>query len=308
MSKQSMIDEIKTRLALMDVQVNEGGETDFAINQQLVLEGFGGRRGEIQLSVNAYLDEQNRVLYYYEKIVDKQKGFGFTGNSESSFQSGKSVKRKVILETLQSDGTRKTIRFNTGDISQVFKDAAKHYGWKYKMVLRRDKAMYPIGYIGLGGTNDQSSAAAPNLGKQQQETPTASNKVPGLITPWKILFAFFTLIYLVFFLLGGANGVGIILGAAVLGAAYFLRSRMMAKGCLTMVLMWIGVLVILFFLLMFTTGSESMQTSQMNQDLLEQAEVEQPQETVFFAQSISRSLWFSQTTPIPFEKSSLSLR
>lgn len=310
MSKQSMLDEIKTRLSLLDVQVKEGGETDFSINHQLIIEGFGGKRGEIQLSVNAFLDEQNKVLYYYEKIVDKQKGFGFSGNADSSFQSGKSIKRKVIIETIQSDGTKKTISFNTGDVSQIFKDAAKQHGWKYKTVLRRGKAIYPVGYIGLSGAKAQVSAP-PNLGQQQQqqqqEMPIASKKAKGLITPWKIMFGIFVLIYLVVFLMGGASAPGVILGAAVLGATYFMRSRMMAKGCLTMVLMWTGVLVILFVLLMFTIGSDDIEASQINQDLLEQAEVAQPQETVFYAQSVSRSLFFSQTVPIPFEKSTFSL-
>lgn len=102
------------------------------------------------------------MIYMYEKTTEVGHGLSFGGHSGSSFQSGKTLFRKVKSVQYSLDGKAYEYTLDLGAIPKAVKETARQYGWKFKTVLSKNKAMYPAGYV---------PAPIPPIMEQSQQPP-----------------------------------------------------------------------------------------------------------------------------------------
>lgn len=140
--KQQILSEIVSKLAAMGIMVRTGDGTDLAINTEFLDAGWGTGSKKISYESFIFVNEQENTIYMYEKTTEVGRGLSFGGGSESSFQSGMTVFRKVKSVQYGPDGKTYEYTLDLGAIVKAVKDAAKTFGWKFKTVLNKKKAMY----------------------------------------------------------------------------------------------------------------------------------------------------------------------
>jgi hypothetical protein len=107
--------------------------------------GTGSKRSTMRRSV--FLDEQKQTAFMYEKTTETGRGLSFGSDEETSFQSGKTLFRKVKGVRYGPDGQSVEYDLDLGAIPSAVKETAKRFGWSFKTVLKKEKAMYPAGYV-----------------------------------------------------------------------------------------------------------------------------------------------------------------
>lgn len=143
MDKQVLIGAITRQLDSIGVLYKIGSGTDIAVNSELLDAKWGSGQKKIDYQASAYLNEAAKTVLFWEMTKETSSGISFGMNRESSFQSGTTLMRKVKSVGYGPDGKAYEYDFNLGAIPKAFKDAAKANGWKFKVVLKRDKAQYP---------------------------------------------------------------------------------------------------------------------------------------------------------------------
>ena len=109
----------------------------------------------------------------WEMTKETGHGLSFGGESGSSFQSGKTLFRKVKSVQYGPDGKAYEYTLDLGAIPKVVKEATKQHGWNFKTVLRRDKASWPAGYAPWAINNEET--VRQSSGAFQQEQPQGSS-------------------------------------------------------------------------------------------------------------------------------------
>ena len=99
---------------------------------------------KINYEASIFADEQERIVYMFEKTTEIGQGLSFGLSGGSSFQSGSTLYRKVKSIQYGPDGKAYEYSLDLGAISKAVKEAAKRGGWKFKTVLNRKKASYPV--------------------------------------------------------------------------------------------------------------------------------------------------------------------
>ena len=144
--KQQILSEIKEGLAALGVQAQYGSTADVTVDAELLDAKWTTGSKKILYVASVFADERERIVYMYEKTTETGSGFSFGASGESSFQSGSTLFRKVKSVQYGTDGTAFEYTFDLGAIPKVVKEAAKRNGWKFKTVLNRNRAMFPVGY------------------------------------------------------------------------------------------------------------------------------------------------------------------
>lgn len=142
MNKQDMIDLIDTRLKELGITAKIKTTSDIAVDEEFVDAKWSTGKKKIEYHALALLDETEKTLYFWEATKEKSSGFSFGGSSESSFQSGMTLFRKVKGIGFGPDGKEFEYTIDLGAITKTFKEAAKDNDWKFKVVLKKDKATY----------------------------------------------------------------------------------------------------------------------------------------------------------------------
>jgi len=174
MNKQILISDALSKLTQLGINYSVGQGTDVSIRCEFLDAGWGTGNKKISYETSAYLDENSQTIFMWEMTKEVGSGFSFGGDSESSFQSGATLFRKVKSVQYGPDGKAYEYTLDLGAIPKAFKDAAKQYGWKFKTVLKRDKASYPQGYAPFANVNQPQMAygqASPQMPPMQQYTP-----------------------------------------------------------------------------------------------------------------------------------------
>lgn len=272
MDKQPLINSITTKLNSMGISCAVGAGADITVDTEFLDAQWGTGQKKIEYHASALLNESENTLYFWEFTKETGSGFSFGSSSESSFQSGVTLFRKVKSIQFGPDGKAYEYSLDLGAITKTFKGIAKQSGWKFKVVLKRDKASYPPGYtyqtpipIQIQPQTAQPPASAPEVAAQlsppqaaysaqpsmnidkpfQVQMPDQENKKAGALfwTPFSILL----LVSVVFFL--GANmpfiGWGVL--ATVFILLYIYRSKLAGAGVLVNIAVWLAALIILFF-------------------------------------------------------------
>lgn len=140
--KQQIIFQISDRLSRLGVPFQNGNGTDITILTEFLDAGWS--TGSKKISYMAYIlaDEKENVIYMYEKTTEIGQGVSFGFDEGSSFQSGMTLFRKVKSIQYSPDGKVYAYNLNLGSIAAAVKDTASAFGWKFKTVLNKNKAMY----------------------------------------------------------------------------------------------------------------------------------------------------------------------
>lgn len=147
MSRQAIIQQIVQQLTPTGVPCTLDQGTDITITADFVDASWGTGQKKIGYEAAILVDESSQTVSMWEKTVETGSGLsgGFSG--DSSFQSGTTLMRKVKSIQYGVDGKVYEYNLNLGVIPKAAKDAAKAFNWRFRTVLRRDKAMYPADFI-----------------------------------------------------------------------------------------------------------------------------------------------------------------
>ena len=88
-------------------------------------------------------NEGARSVYMYERTIEIGSGHSFGMSSDSSFQTGRTLFRKVKSVQYGPDGKAYEYAFDLGAIPAAAREAATRAGWKFKTVISKQKALYP---------------------------------------------------------------------------------------------------------------------------------------------------------------------
>ena len=140
--KEEMIQEIFTKLESMALAPTLGGESDITVNCELLDAKVGSGEKTIAYENAVLVDEDEKVVFLYEKTTEKSRGFSFGASGESSFQSGKTLMRHVKGNFIGLNGKAVNYDFDIGEISKSIKAIAEKTGFKFKTVIRRKSALF----------------------------------------------------------------------------------------------------------------------------------------------------------------------
>ena len=243
MSKQAMISVTISKLSSMGIQCTSGGNSDLFINQDFLEAGRKNGRRKINYQASALFSEMEHTIYLWELAKDP-------GASIKSIHYG-------------LDGTAYEIKLELGTIHIAFKETAKQFGWKLKIVSKKEKASYPEGVYSVPITSGQQFNELPQQYSAFVDYPAmayaqrANTKGAGAF--WAA-FIFITLITSIFLLIGGNDETGWVISAVVLVLYLVFGRSFSAKGCLFQIVIFTSFTIILTMVFIFTSPDGIMNT------------------------------------------------
>ncbi|NLI91455.1 MAG: hypothetical protein GX434_04395 [Peptococcaceae bacterium] len=145
MDKRILISDITAKLQQMGIAYTLGQGTDVAIACEFLNTSWRTGKKKINYTASVYFDESENTVYMWELTKEIGSGFSFGGDSETSYLSSTTLFRKLKSIQYGPDGKAYEVSLDLGAIAKAFKETAKAHGWKFKTVLKRDKASYPPG-------------------------------------------------------------------------------------------------------------------------------------------------------------------
>lgn len=142
MSKHELISNVKQQFIKKQIPYSEGGASDIVIDNELLKAQWSTGKKSITYKAYILADEKEQTVFMWEMSKEASSGFSFSSSSENSFQSGSTLARKIKGAGLGPDGKAYEYNIDLGEISKIVKDTAKQSGWKFKTVLKKEKAMY----------------------------------------------------------------------------------------------------------------------------------------------------------------------
>ncbi len=145
--KQQILFELNNKLNSMGITPQQGSVTDITIISEFLDAGWSTGSKKISYEASVFANEQDKIVYMYEKTTEVGHGLSFGGSSGTSFQSGTTLFRKVKSVQYGPDGKAYEYTLDLGAIPKAVKETAKLHGWGFKTVINKNKAMYPSGYV-----------------------------------------------------------------------------------------------------------------------------------------------------------------
>ncbi len=146
MDKQTLLSTIISGFNQLGINYNTGQRADITITCEFLDAGWSTGNKKITYEASIFADETSGTVYMWEFTREKGSGISFGGDSESSFQTGTTLYRKVKSVQYSLDGKAYETSLNLGAIPKTVKGVAKDQGWKFKTVLKKEKASYPADY------------------------------------------------------------------------------------------------------------------------------------------------------------------
>lgn len=143
MSKENIVNLITTQFEQMGILYQAGNGADITVFAEFLDAGWSTGSKKITYEASVFADEASNTVFMWEMTKEVGHGLSFGGESGSSFQSGRTLFRKVKSVQYGLDGKAYEYTLNLGAIPKAVKEAARQYGWKFKTVLKRDKASWP---------------------------------------------------------------------------------------------------------------------------------------------------------------------
>ncbi len=172
MSKQMLITDILAKFGQLGISATQGQGTDILLSCEFLDAAWGTGKKKINYDAAAFFDEASQTVFMWELTKEVGSGISFGGNSETSMQSGMTLFRKVKSIQYGPDGKAYEYSLDLGAIPKTVKEVAKQYGWKFKTVLKREKASYPAGYLPV--------TTAPNVAVAEMPPVTAEPPTPNI--------------------------------------------------------------------------------------------------------------------------------
>lgn len=233
MGKQEMVQDVLTRLKELGISYETGCGADIAINCVFLDAGWSTGKKKIVYEASAYFDETEKTVFLWEYTKETGSGFSFGEYCETSFQTGKTLFRKVKSIQYGADGKAYEYTLNLGAIPEAFKVTAKAYGWKFKTVLKREKASYPPDIEQQGQqhhSSENDTAYAPQsvpANGQHGGRKREKRGVPVILF-W-VMWVFCALFGALMLIGAEADPAGIIIAAAIMLLIAVLRKKLCRK-------------------------------------------------------------------------------
>lgn len=237
MSRQSMISEVLSKFDKLGIPHQESLGTDITIDCELLAASWKTGNKKIKYDASVFFDENLQTVFMWELTKEVGSGISFGTSSESTFQSGAILYRKVKSVQYGPDGKVYEYSLDLGSIPKSVKETAKENGWNFKIVLKRDKALNPDAF-----SQSQKSSQIPPQNNNIQIPEQKIKNSPVFYLPLIILIA----AMIVFFVLGDVSLTGWGFGIVLFLSLFLVRRMILKVGCLCKILVWIGVAVILF--------------------------------------------------------------
>jgi hypothetical protein len=149
---------------------------------------------QISFECSAFFNVQEQMVYYWEMTKDSSSGLTFGFESETTFQSGMNLHRKVKSIQYGIDGTAYEYSLDLGAVSGIMKETASAFGWKFKTVLKRDKAIssaesgfIPIAVPPVQIIQPQQNIQQDSAYQQQYYQPPASAPKSNKGVKWLVI-------------------------------------------------------------------------------------------------------------------------
>ena len=139
--KQELLQEIETQLSATGIKAERSDKTDLSVDAELLDASFSTGKKKLRYEAMILLDEADKTVKMYEKTTEISAGVSFGMSGESSFQSGKTLFRKVKSVQYGPEGKVFEYNFDLGAIPKTVKTAAQAAGWKFKTVIIKKNAM-----------------------------------------------------------------------------------------------------------------------------------------------------------------------
>lgn len=276
MSKEILISNVLPKLKQLGINYSIGQETDVSIECEFVSAGWSTGKKKINYYASVFFDENSQTIFMWELTKEAGAGFSFGGEGETSFQSGKTFFRKVKSIQYGPDGKAYEYNLDLGAIPKAFKEVAKENNWKFKTVLRKEKACYPQGDNCFNNQefSQEPSQQSIRYNEEQfnpdiqndmtqnnnQQYNTSQGNYYGEVKPnvkmnkkpilfW-MLFVFFVLLDLL--LLIGGSGIWFFVLALIPLIVTAVINRFISKSVWKTILIFVGILLITFIIFAFT--------------------------------------------------------
>lgn len=224
MKKEVIISEVLAKLDDLGVSYNIGKGTDVSINCEFTNANCGAGNKNIKYFASVYFNEAIKTVFMWELTKEKKNGFAFQEAEETFYQSGMTQFYRVNTTQYDIEGKLYEYTLDLGAIPKAFKDTAKNHGWSFKMVLKREKALYPLGYFRNTNKNYKESQEKDiidnkiNNYKQCEESEQSNSKQVLFWTLFIILLVFDLVLFI-----GGSGALFLILSSGVLVAMITFR-------------------------------------------------------------------------------------
>ena len=139
--KQELLQEIETQLSATGIKAERSDKTDLSVDAELLDASFSTGKKKLRYEAMFLLEEADNTVKMYEKTTEISAGVSFGMSGESSFQSGKTLFRKVKSVQYGPEGKVFEYNFDLGAIPKTVKTAAQAAGWKFKTVIIKKNAM-----------------------------------------------------------------------------------------------------------------------------------------------------------------------
>jgi len=271
-SKHMMVTEATEALKELGVSYTLWEGTDVAIHSEFLDASWGSGSKKIQYDASVLFDESKQEVFMWEMTKESGGGLSFGSSSETSFQSGKTLFRKVKSVGYGLDGEAYEIDLDIGAITKVFKETAKKYDWKFHTVLKRDKALYTDGFTPEYGQEDSSDASniesvVPTVGVARTQTSATRVKKPSSLLFWiffGVLAAFDALMII------GGSGTAFAIGALVVLGLLIVMRKVIGTGFVKTLLVFFLANVATFVIFaIVATPVDSDVTGETLEDVLE---------------------------------------
>lgn len=142
MGKNEIIASIGRQYEEIGILHTIGGETDIAVDQELLDAKHPTGKIKIHYENAMLLSDKDQIIYFWELTKEIKSGFSFGFKADSFSQSGTTLSRKVRAVQYSTEGKAYEYDFDLGQLNKIVKTAAKENGWKFKVVLSKKKALY----------------------------------------------------------------------------------------------------------------------------------------------------------------------
>lgn len=263
--KEQMVYEVAAKLDQLHVPYTKGQSTDIAISCEFLDAGWSTGNKKINYDSFVFFDSENETVFMWECTKEIGSGFSMGSESESSFQSGTTLFRKVKSVQYGPEGQVYEYTLDLGAIPKAVKETAKTYGWKFKTVLKKEKALYPAGY-GMMEEQDEMERKTPppdNVTVQPSvhsvepdiKMNRPNNEVKHKVLTGILMAVAFILILPCYAFLQ-VSILAWIFGAVTLMLFFVLARKVSSKGAIPIILIWILTMFIAFVILVFGASSE----------------------------------------------------
>ncbi|MDD2376469.1 MAG: hypothetical protein PHD15_04670 [Clostridia bacterium] len=260
--KKDIIEKIVSKLSEYGIECELGGITDIKIDKEFLDAKWSTGEKKIEFHALVYFSEEESTIYYYETTKDIGSGFSFGSDSETSFQSGTTLFRKVKSVGYGIDGKAFEYTIDLGAVPKTFKDIAKENSWKFKTVIMKKKALYPNQKQENIVTKDVINTTDSEVKNKTEETTKnvdKTNKIRPIIF-W--IWAVFTSLIILLFISASGTTISFILSTIVMIALIVKRKKIYEKIFkFIMTMIFVPIILILLIILMSPAGASNFTTT-----------------------------------------------